>query len=76
MIDLRQVKTDIKVVLLFSIGLFKKWHDLFSGFLDLGASPYHCDFFVFLLDVVKGMIDFFEWGLPADSEFCHTWFFL
>ena len=34
----------------------------------------HQDLLVFLLDVVEGMVDLFEWGLLANSELGHARF--
>ena len=71
MVDLCQIQTNIKIVLLFSVRFFKETHDLSSCFLDFWFCSYYSDLFVFLLDVVKGVVDLFEWRLSADSELGH-----
>jgi hypothetical protein len=65
---LSQIKTDIEVILFFSIGLFKIRHDFLSSLLYLSSCSNDGNLFVFLLNVVEWMVDFLERRLTADSE--------
>jgi hypothetical protein len=71
---LGQVQTDVEVVLFLAIGFLKEVHDLPACFLNFLSGSNHENLLVLLLNVVKGMIDFLEGGLPANPELSHCCF--
>lgn len=72
MIGLSQKKANIIVILFLTVRLLKEGQNLFSSLLYFGPSAYDSYFFVFLLNIVEGMVNFFEGNLPADPELSHT----
>lgn len=73
MVGLSEIKTDIEVILLLPVWFLEVGHDFASCAFYLCAGSDDCDFFVLLLDVVEGMIDFLEGRLSADSELRDPW---
>lgn len=76
MIGLSQKQTNIIVILLFSVWLFKERHNFSFCFLYFGPCSNNCDLFVLLLYIVERMIDLFEGNFPTNSKLSHSCFFL
>ncbi len=73
MTGLCKVETDVEVVFFFPVWLFKVRHYFFSSFFNLCSGADDGDFLVFLLNIIKRMVYFFERRLSADSKFSNTW---
>jgi hypothetical protein len=70
LVGLCEIEADVEVELFLAVGLLEVGHDFPVGVLHFSSGADDRDLLVLLLDVVEGVVHFFEGGLSADAELC------